>query len=47
MDALSDEDGLLKVYEWVDQVDLSREPKNFTRDFSDAGIYSNRLNKSY
>lgn len=34
---------LMKIYEWVDSVPLSRSKKNIARDFSDGGrhnIYS-------
>jgi hypothetical protein len=31
------EDELSEVYNWVDQVPLSRPKKNITRDFADGG----------
>ena len=34
-----DEDELQLVYNWVDEIPLSRAKKNIARDFSDGGIY--------
>lgn len=46
MDAppLSEEE-LTEVYNWVDQIPLSRPKKNITRDFADAG--TTHLNQFY
>ena len=33
-----DTDTLNSIYDWVDQVPLSRPKKNIARDFSDAGM---------
>lgn len=33
-----DTDTLNSIYDWVDQVQLSRPKRNIARDFSDAGI---------
>ena len=33
-----DEDEIQLIYEWVDQIPLSRPKRNITRDFADAGI---------
>jgi len=32
------------LYYWIDDIPLSRPKKNFSRDFSDGGIY-NKYNK--
>jgi hypothetical protein len=45
MSELSDEE-LLKIYEWVDSIPLSREKKNITRDFSD-GVLCAEIIKHY
>lgn len=37
MDGLTEEE-LEEVYNWVDEIPLSRPKRNMARDFSDAGI---------
>ena len=32
-----DEDEMQTIYNWVDEIPLSRPKKNITRDFSDGG----------
>ena len=32
-----DEEELQSVYNWIDEIPLSRPKKNITRDFSDGG----------
>ena len=34
-----DDDELQRLYAWIDEVPLSRQKKNITRDFSDGGKY--------
>ena len=31
------EDELIEVYNWVDQIPVSKQKKNITRDFADGG----------
>jgi hypothetical protein len=35
---LLEEDEMQLIYNWVDEIPLSRPKKNITRDFSDGGI---------
>ena len=39
------EEELQELYEWVDEIPLSRPKKNISRDFSDAGKYSKYVYK--
>ncbi len=34
-----DEEDMQLIYNWVDEIPLSRPKKNITRDFSDGGIF--------
>ena len=40
-----DEEGLQLIYNWIDEIPLSRPKKNITRDFSDGGT-STLINSS-
>ena len=40
MDSDLTEAQMEEVYNWVDEVPLSRPKRNMARDFSDAGIYA-------
>ena len=40
-----DEEDMQMIYNWVDEIPLSRPKKNIGRDFADGGkIFSNSLN---
>ena len=39
-----DEEEMQAVYNWVDEISLSRPKKNIARDFSDGGISSSNKN---
>lgn len=36
--AIKEDNELMYIYEWVDNVSLTRPKKNIARDFSDGGI---------
>ncbi len=36
-----DDEEMQSVYNWIDEIPLSRPKKNITRDFSDGGISPN------
>jgi hypothetical protein len=41
MDNQPDESEMIQLYEWVDSINLSRQKKNISRDFSDGGSLIN------
>lgn len=42
-----DEEEMQMIYNWVDEIPLSRPKRNIARDFSDGGIYSKRGYDTY
>ena len=38
-----DEEEMQGIYNWVDEIPLSRPKRNIARDFSDGGKYKNSL----
>lgn len=41
-----DEEDMQELYQWIDDIPLSRPKKNINRDFSDGGVCSDDLSVS-
>ena len=45
MNGEADRGNVQDIYEWLDEIPLSRPKRNVARDFSDGGLYTLFLNK--
>ena len=43
VDAAMTEDDMQRLYQWIDEIPLSRPKRNIGRDFSDGGMLDDRM----